>query len=141
MAQVCNGLPDCLTLRRLHKVRGDASDEGLAQRVATSLRNAGLPGGPRPFSVRLARLKGETIDGDRHLVNVIARRAGIHGTVALQVRLTKDGRIEVQKLLEGEPVLADAAIDAVKKWQAKPALISGRKTAVISTVTFDFQLH
>lgn len=71
----------------------------------------------------------------------IAKRAGIHGTVALQVRLTKDGRIEVQKLLEGEPVLADAAIDAVKKWQAKPALISGRKTAVISTVTFDFQLH
>src|SRR5262245_18637199 len=43
---------------------GDASDEALAQRVASSLRNAGLPGGPRPFSVRMARLKGETIDGD-----------------------------------------------------------------------------
>ena len=56
---------------------GDASDEALAQRVAASLRNAGLPGGPRPFDVRLARLKGETIDGDRSLVNVIARRAGI----------------------------------------------------------------
>jgi hypothetical protein len=56
---------------------GDASDEALAQRVASSLRSAGLPGGPRPFSVRMARLKGETIDGQRELVNVIARRAGI----------------------------------------------------------------
>jgi hypothetical protein len=56
---------------------GDASDEALARRVASSLRNAGLPGGQRPFSVRMARLKGETIDGDRELVNVIARRAGI----------------------------------------------------------------
>jgi hypothetical protein len=56
---------------------GDASDEALARRVASELRNAGLPGGPRPFDVRLARLKGETIDGERQLVNVIARRAGI----------------------------------------------------------------
>ena len=56
---------------------GDASDEALAQRVARDLRNAGLPGGPRPFDVRLARFKGETIDGERPLVNVIARRAGI----------------------------------------------------------------
>src|SRR3954454_17379975 len=33
---------------------GDASDEALARRVASELRNAGLPGGPRPFDVRLA---------------------------------------------------------------------------------------
>lgn len=71
----------------------------------------------------------------------IARRAGIHGTVSLQVRLTKDGHVEVQKLLEGEPVLADAAVDAVKKWQAKPALLKGKKVEVISTVTFNFQLQ
>jgi hypothetical protein len=56
---------------------GDASDEALAQRVAKELRDAGLPGGPRPFTVRMARLKGETIDGERQLTNVIARRAGI----------------------------------------------------------------
>jgi outer membrane biosynthesis protein TonB len=43
--------------------------------------------------------------------------------------------------LEGEPALVDAAIDAVKKWQAKPAWINGKKVAVISKVTFDFQLR
>ena len=58
---------------------GDAADEGLARRVAQELRDAGQGGGPRPFSVRMARLSGETIDGDRQLVNVIARRAGAAG--------------------------------------------------------------
>jgi hypothetical protein len=58
---------------------GSASDEALARRVASSLRNAGLAGGPRPFSVRMARSRGETIDGERPLVNVIASRAGAPG--------------------------------------------------------------
>jgi len=70
----------------------------------------------------------------------LAQRAGIHGLVNLQVKLTKDGRVEVQKVLEGEPVLADAAIDAVKRWRAKPARLNGRPCEVISTVKFDFQL-
>jgi TonB family protein len=71
----------------------------------------------------------------------LALRAGIHGRVVLQVRVTKDGRVEVQKVLEGEPVLADAAIDAVKRWRAKPGWLNGKKVEVISTVTFDFKLR
>jgi TonB family protein len=71
----------------------------------------------------------------------LALRAGIQGIVKLQVRVTKDGRVEVQKVLEGEPALADAAIDAVKHWRAKPDWIRGKKVEVISTVTFNFQLH
>ena len=71
----------------------------------------------------------------------LAQRAGIHGVVRLQVHLTKEGHIEVQKVLEGEPVLVDAAIDAVKKWQAKPCWMRGKNVDVISTLTFDFQLR
>jgi TonB family protein len=71
----------------------------------------------------------------------LAQRAGLQGIVKLQVRVKKDGSIEVQKLLEGEPALADAAINAVKTWRAKPALINGKQVEVISTVTFNFQLH
>jgi TonB family protein len=71
----------------------------------------------------------------------LARRAGIHGIVTLQVRFKKDGRVEVQKVLEGEPVLADAAIDAVKRWRGKPAWMKGKQCEVISTIKFDFQLR
>jgi protein TonB len=71
----------------------------------------------------------------------LAQNAGVQGTVKLQVRVTTDGRLEVMKLLEGEPVLADAAISAVKQWRAKPASINGKPVEVISTVTFKFQLQ
>lgn len=71
----------------------------------------------------------------------LAQRAGIQGIVKLQVRVTKEGRVEVLKLLEGEPVLADAAIATVKQWKANPVSRNGKKVEVISTVAFNFQLH
>jgi len=87
-------------------------------------------------------------DFQKRLVNfpkpsypALAQRAGLQGFVKLQVRVKKDGSVEVQKLLEGEPALADAAIAAVKQWRAKPASINGQPVEVISTVTFNFQLH
>jgi TonB family protein len=84
----------------------------------------------------------------KHLVSAptpvypdIARRAGVQGIVRLQVRAMKDGRIEVDKILSGSPTLADAAIAAVKKWRVRPFSTAGRPVDVISTVTFNFQLH
>jgi TonB family protein len=71
----------------------------------------------------------------------LAQRAGLQGMVKLQVRVLKDGRVEVQKLLEGDPTLADAAITVVKQWRAKPMWMNGQPVEVISTVTFNFQLH
>lgn len=71
----------------------------------------------------------------------MARRAGIEGMVRLQVRLTQDGRVEVQKLLEGDTILADAAIAAVKQWRGKPVWMDGKPVDVISTVSFDFHLR
>jgi len=72
---------------------------------------------------------------------VIAQKAGLQGFVKLQVRVMKNGSVEVQKLLEGDPTLADAAMSAVRQWRAKPILINGRPVEVISTVTFNFQLN
>ncbi|MGC1617823.1 MAG: energy transducer TonB [Candidatus Acidiferrum sp.] len=71
----------------------------------------------------------------------LARRASIEGVVKLQVKVKTDGSIEVQKVLEGEPVLADAAIEAVKKWRATPASINGTRVETISTISFNFLLH
>jgi TonB family protein len=102
-------------------------------------------------SLEIAVRGGVTEDPDdfqKRLVNspkpsypALAQRAGLQGFVKLQVRVKKDGSVEVQKLLEGEPALADAAINAVKLWRAKPALMNGKPVEVISTVTFNFQLH
>ena len=71
----------------------------------------------------------------------LAQRVGIQGVVKLQVRVLKDGRVEVLKALQGEPALREAAITAVKQWRGKPAWINGKQVEVVSTVTFNFQLN
>jgi TonB family protein len=96
----------------------------------------------------LGAIREDPDELQKHLVSApppaypdIARRAGVQGIVRLQVRATKDGRIEVDKILSGSPTLADAAIAAVKQWRARPFSNGGRPVDVISTVTFNFQLH
>ncbi|HEY2460019.1 MAG TPA: energy transducer TonB [Candidatus Acidoferrum sp.] len=83
----------------------------------------------------------QLINSPRPVYPVIARKAGVQGMVKLQIRATKDGRVTVEKLIEGEPALADAAIASVKQWRIKPVTVNGQPVGVISTVTFNFQLH
>jgi hypothetical protein len=71
----------------------------------------------------------------------IAMRAGVQGLVKLQVRATRDGHIEVEKLIDGAPSLADAAIATVKQWRVNPTWVLSKRGDVISTVTFNFILH
>jgi TonB family protein len=71
----------------------------------------------------------------------VAMRAGMTGLVKLQVRATRDGHIEVEKLVDGSPALADAAISAVKQWRVSPAWMIGKRGDVITTLTFNFQLN
>lgn len=71
----------------------------------------------------------------------LAKRAGVQGMVRLQVRAMRDGRVEVERILNGLPILADAAIDAVKRWRVKPFTANGKPIEVISSVSFNFQLN
>jgi len=71
----------------------------------------------------------------------LARRARIQGIVVLQVKVNTNGSVEVQKVLEGEPILVEASKEAVKRWRARPAIINGEKIETISTIKFDFELQ
>lgn len=99
-------------------------------------------------STFLGGIRADPDELQQHLVSSrppvypeIAKRAGVQGIVRLQVRATKDGRIEVDKILSGSPTLAEAAIAAVKQWRVRPFSAGGKPVDVISTVTFNFQLH
>jgi TonB family protein len=71
-----------------------------------------------------------------------ARKGGVEGRVRLQVRLTQDGHVQVEKVVEGsEPTLVDAAIAGIKSWRGRPAYMNGKRVDVISTVTVEFHLH
>jgi len=60
----------------------------------------------------------------------LARQARIQGTVLLQAEISKDGQIENLRLISGHPMLAPAAIEAVKQWRYKPYILNGEPVEV-----------
>jgi len=70
----------------------------------------------------------------------LARQARIQGVVVLQAQISKDGTIQNLQLISGHPMLAPAAIDAVKQWKYKPYLLNGEPVEVDTQVQVNFTL-
>jgi TonB family protein len=50
----------------------------------------------------------------------LARRMNITGIVKLQVTVAANGSVKSARLVGGHPVLANAALEAIKKWRFEP---------------------
>ena len=70
-----------------------------------------------------------------------AKQAGIQGTVRLKAVIAKDGTVQGLKVLEGDPVLVEAAAEAVRQWRYQPTLVDGKPVSVVTTVTVEFRLQ
>ena len=70
----------------------------------------------------------------------LARQARIQGTVILQAQISKTGDIENLTLVSGHPMLAPAAIEAVKQWKYRPYLLNGEPVEVDTQVQVNFTL-
>jgi len=87
----------------------------------------------------LAKDPSESSRSRRVRINVepvypdVARRAAIKGTVQLKVRVSGDGIVRGVDSIGGNPVLVEAAINAVKKWRFES---TGRDT--VELVKLDF---
>jgi protein TonB len=69
-----------------------------------------------------------------------ARRERIEGTVQLEAHVAEDGTVEKVRVLEGDPVLAEAAREAVMKWRYKPTLKNGKPVKVVTRVAVEFRM-
>jgi protein TonB len=69
-----------------------------------------------------------------------ARQQQIQGAVVLGVRAGRDGSIQEVELLSGQPLLADAAMAAVKQWRFKPLVVKGQAVEMQTTITLTFRL-
>ncbi|MFZ0285437.1 MAG: energy transducer TonB [Terriglobales bacterium] len=69
-----------------------------------------------------------------------AMQAHLQGSVQLLATISKNGDISHVKLLNGEPVLAQAAMDAVKQWKYKPYLLDGQPMDIQTQITINFSL-
>jgi TonB family protein len=62
----------------------------------------------------------------------LARKMNLSGTVKVEVVVLPNGAVKGARVMGGHPVLANAALDAVKKWRFEPA-------AMESTGIVDFK--
>jgi protein TonB len=69
-----------------------------------------------------------------------AGRARIEGTVVLMALIGRDGSVQDVHVQSGLPVLAQAAIEAVKQWRYKPYLLNGEPVEVDTQITVTFSL-
>jgi len=70
----------------------------------------------------------------------IARRVGISGRVFVEILINTKGAVEEAKIVQGHPMLNDAALEAVRKWQFSPAKQRDRLVKVRMTIPVDFKL-
>ena len=59
----------------------------------------------------------------------------------MQAVINRLGRVRSLRLVRGEPLLNEAAMDAVRRWMYKPQLVDGQPVEVITTITVNFSLQ
>lgn len=69
-----------------------------------------------------------------------ARKAGIEGVVILEATTDTYGRVASVKILRGDPLLGQAAVEALEQWVYEPMVINGKPKPVVFTVTMRFTL-
>jgi TonB family protein len=70
-----------------------------------------------------------------------AKIARIEGAVDIHIVIGTDGRVMQATLISGDPILATAAIDAIRQWQYEPILLNGIPVEMDTKVTVSFRLN
>jgi periplasmic protein TonB len=65
----------------------------------------------------------------------------IQGVVMIEATIGTDGKVKDTKVVRANPVLADAAVAAVRAWEFKPTVIDGHPVQLIMTIPINFVLQ
>ena len=92
----------------------------------------GVAGGQEPQSEVLRRARSKV----QPVYPELARKMNLTGTVKVEVVVSPNGSVKEAKVVGGHPVLANAALDAVRKWRFEPAASESS-----GVVDFKFEPH
>jgi len=123
-------------------VTGPGSPDGVLSSLGSGARPI-MPVQPVPVAhtIRLSHMSvGDLIRKVQPSYPPLARNARIQGTVVLQAVISKQGTIENLRLLSGHPMLAPAAIDAVRQWRYRPYILNSEPVEVETQITVNFSL-
>ena len=71
----------------------------------------------------------------------IARQMRVSGVVELEGVIGIDGRIRELVVKSGNPLLAPAAVEAVRQWVYEPSTLNGDKVEIIAPIAVTFRLN
>jgi periplasmic protein TonB len=105
----------------------------------------GEPGGTidtSPIYLSFGMTKPEIIHQVQPRYSELARRAAVQGAVIVEAVIDELGQVTHVRLIRGLPMQLDlAAMDAIKQWRFKPALLDGRPVKVFYTLTVNFTIQ
>ena len=97
-----------------------------------------------PFA-SVATSQGATPASLRHRVEPVypadAKRLRIEGSVVLRATIDEAGKVKSVGVVNGNPMLANAAITAVRQWRYSPSELNHRPTASTTDITIVFHLQ
>jgi periplasmic protein TonB len=71
----------------------------------------------------------------------IALASRISGVVILEAVIAEGGTVQDVRVLRSPALLAEAAVDAVRRWKFTPTLLNGQPVAIVMTVSVAFTLR
>ena len=71
----------------------------------------------------------------------IAKQARIQGMVQLEAVISRAGSIQNLRVLDGHPLLAQAAVEAVQQWRYEPTLLNNEPVEVVTIIHVIFKLN
>ena len=71
----------------------------------------------------------------------MALQARVQGVVIISATISASGEVIDATVLNAQPLLAQAAVDAVRQWRFTPTRLNGVAVPVVMTVTVNFQLR
>lgn len=94
----------------------------------------------RPAPVPLSNLApGSLIHRVEPIYPRIAQLSQTQGVVRLHAIIATDGTIQSLRVIDGPPVLVEAARDAVKQWRYRPYILNGQPVEVETIITVNFK--
>jgi protein TonB len=94
----------------------------------------------RPVSISAGVAVGLLVQKNPPVYPAIARTARVTGTVVVQATITKNGTVGNLSVVNGPPMLRQAAMDAVKTWRYRPYLLDGEPVEAETTVSVNFTM-
>ena len=126
-------LPSSLTV-------ASADDNNLQGLISSASSN---PAKPSLATIRISQgvSQGLLIKRVQPTYPPAALKVHAEGAVQIEATINKEGIVIDPKVLRGDPILAHAALDAVRQWRYKPYYLDGEPVEIQTQITVNFKAN